>query len=40
MLGSNGFDLARCVRELEELPLKDKTKDRIRRDNALEFLGL
>lgn len=40
MLGSNGFDLTRCVRELEELPLKDVTKQRIMRDNAIEFLGL
>lgn len=40
MLGSNGFDLTRCVRELEELPLKDQTKERIKRDNAIEFLGL
>jgi len=40
MLGSNGFDLSRCVRELEELPLKDQTKERIKRENAIEFLGL
>lgn len=40
MLGSNGFDLTRCVRELEELPLKDATIERIKRDNAIEFLGL
>lgn len=40
MLGSNGFDLTRCVRELEELPLKDKTIERVKRDNAIEFLGL
>lgn len=40
MLGSNGFDLTRCVRELEELPLKDQTKERIKRENAIEFLGL
>ncbi|HWU23671.1 MAG TPA: amidohydrolase family protein [Nocardioides sp.] len=40
MLGSNGFDLTRCVRELEELPLKDATIERIKRENAIEFLGL
>lgn len=40
MLGTNGFDLLRCRRELEELPLKDKTKERILRDNAIEFFGL
>lgn len=40
MLGSNGFDLTRCVRELEELPLKDATIERIKRENAVEFLGL
>src|SRR6516165_11910072 len=40
MLGSNGFDLTRCVRELQELPLKDQTKERILRQNAIEFLGL
>lgn len=40
MLGSNGFDLGRCKKELEELPLKDRTKERIMRENALEFFGL
>ncbi|MDH6246466.1 amidohydrolase family protein [Mycobacterium sp. OTB74] len=40
MLGSNGFDLTRCVRELQELPVKDQTKERIMRGNAIEFLGL
>mgnify|MGYP001026135288 CR=1 FL=1 len=40
MLGSNGFDLTRCVRELEELPLKERTIERIKRENAIEFLGL
>jgi predicted TIM-barrel fold metal-dependent hydrolase len=40
MLGGNGFDLTRCARELEELPLKDSTKERVIRDNAIEFPGL
>lgn len=40
MLGSNGFDLTRCVQELEQLPLKDATIERIKRENAIEFLGL
>jgi predicted TIM-barrel fold metal-dependent hydrolase len=40
MLGSNAFDLVRCRTELEELPLKDRTKERIMRENAIEFLGL
>lgn len=40
MLGSNGFDLKRCARELDELPLRDKVKERILRENALEFFGL
>ena len=40
MLGSNGFDLQRCCDELDQLPLKEQTKERILRENALEFLGL
>ena len=40
MLGTNGFPLERCVAELDELPLREETKARIRRDNAAEFLGL
>jgi len=40
MLGTNGFPLERCLAELDELPLRDETRVRIRRDNAAEFLGL
>ena len=40
MLGTNGFPLERCLAELDELPLRDETRARIRRDNAAEFLGL
>ena len=40
MLGTNGFPLERCLAELDELPLREETKARIRRDNAAEFLGL
>ena len=40
MIGSNGLDLKRCVEELNELPLRDASKERILRQNAIEFLGL
>jgi predicted TIM-barrel fold metal-dependent hydrolase len=40
MLGTNGFPLERCLAELDELPLKEQTKERIKRENAAEFLGL
>jgi predicted TIM-barrel fold metal-dependent hydrolase len=40
MLGSNGLSLERCLRELDELPLKEETKQRIRGENAAEFLAL
>ena len=40
MIGSNGLDLRRCVEELNELPLRDASKERILRQNAIEFLGL
>ncbi|WP_347957589.1 MULTISPECIES: amidohydrolase family protein [Gordonia] len=40
MLGSNGFDLKRCVSELHELPIREQTIERILRGNALEFFGL
>jgi len=30
----------RCVEELNELPLRDASKERILRQNAIEFLGL
>jgi predicted TIM-barrel fold metal-dependent hydrolase len=40
MLGTNGFPLERCLAELDELPLREETKARIRGENAAEFLGL
>jgi predicted TIM-barrel fold metal-dependent hydrolase len=40
MLRTNGFPLERCLAELDELPLRDETKERIRGANAAEFLGL
>jgi predicted TIM-barrel fold metal-dependent hydrolase len=40
LYGTNGFDLPRYKREFEELAISDKTRDRVLRLNALEFLGL
>ena len=40
LFGTNGFDLGRCKQEFESLPISDKTKERVLRSNALEFLGL
>lgn len=40
MMGTNGFPLERCLKELDELPLRDETKARIKGENAAEFLGL
>jgi predicted TIM-barrel fold metal-dependent hydrolase len=40
MLGTNGFPLERCLAELDELPLREETKARVRGENAAEFLGL
>jgi len=40
MIGSNGLDLKRCVEELNELPLRDASKERILRQSAIEFLSL
>lgn len=40
MFGTNGFDAGRVRSELEQLPLREKSVDRILRANALEFLGL
>ncbi len=40
MIGSNGLNLKRCAEELNELPLRDASKERILRQNAIEFLGL
>lgn len=40
MLGTNGFPLDRCLAELDELPLREESKRRIRGENAAEFFGL
>lgn len=40
MLGSNGLSMARCLQELDDLPLREETKRRIRGENAAEFLRL
>lgn len=40
MMGTNGLDMTRVRAEIDALPLKDRTKERILRENALEFLGL
>jgi uncharacterized protein len=40
MFGTNGLDPARCLREIDELPIKDASRERLLRTNALEFLGL
>jgi hypothetical protein len=40
MIGSNGLNLKRCAEERNELPLRDASKERILRQNAIEFLGL
>jgi hypothetical protein len=40
MLGTNGFPLERCLAELDELPIREETKARVRGENAAEFLGL
>jgi hypothetical protein len=39
MIGSNGLDLTRCVAELGQLGLRDQTIERVRRLNAMEFMG-
>ncbi|HEU5152885.1 MAG TPA: amidohydrolase family protein [Iamia sp.] len=39
MFGSNGLDLTRVREEVEDLPIKDTTKERVLGLNALEFLG-
>jgi uncharacterized protein len=36
---TNGFDLARFKQDFESLQISDKTKERVLRLNALEFLG-
>jgi predicted TIM-barrel fold metal-dependent hydrolase len=39
MFGSNGLDPARARREVETLPIKDQTKERVLTLNAREFFG-
>src|SRR5262249_40841394 len=40
LYGTNGFDLARFKADFESLAISDKTRERVLRQNALEFLGL
>lgn len=40
LFGTNGLDMARARAELEALPISDKTKERVLRQNALDFFGL
>lgn len=40
LFGTNGMDAARAKTEFEELPISDKTKERVLRQNAIEFLSL
>jgi predicted TIM-barrel fold metal-dependent hydrolase len=40
MFGTNGLDAARCLREIDGLPISDKSRERLLTVNALEFLGL
>jgi uncharacterized protein len=40
MFGTNGLDPVRCLREIDELPISDKSRERLLTVNALEFLGL
>jgi hypothetical protein len=40
LFGTNGLGLERCKREFMALPIKEETKQKVLRDNVLEFLGL
>jgi uncharacterized protein len=40
LYGTNGFDLRRYKADFEGLPVSDKTKQRVLRDNAVDFFGL
>jgi uncharacterized protein len=40
MYGTNGFDLVRFKADFDSLQISDKTRERVLRQNALEFLGL
>jgi len=39
MFGTNGLDMARCVAEVDALGVSERTRTRVLRENALEFLG-
>jgi predicted TIM-barrel fold metal-dependent hydrolase len=39
MFGTNGLDFARAKADFEALPISDRTKERVLRENALEFFG-
>jgi predicted TIM-barrel fold metal-dependent hydrolase len=40
LYGTNGFDLRRYKADFEGLPVSDNTKQRVLRDNAVDFFGL
>jgi uncharacterized protein len=40
LFGTNGMMLKRFKQDFESLPISDKTKERVLRENAIEFLGL
>jgi uncharacterized protein len=40
LFGTNGLGLRACVEQFRALPIKDETKQRVLRENAIEFLRL
>ncbi len=40
MFGTNALGLERCLKEFLELPLREETKRRVLRENAIQFLKL
>lgn len=40
MFGTNGLGLEACIKQFLALPIRDETKQRVLRDNAVEFLHL
>ena len=40
MFGTNGLGLEPCLKQFLELPIRDETKQRVLRDNAIQFLKL
>jgi hypothetical protein len=40
LFGTNGLGLAACIEQFRALPIRDETKQRVLRDNAVEFLKL